>query len=160
MTHDARRTTHRHAHSTHSTRSKLKGKDAASAVVIIVTGAAAARYVFTLAKSKRLQMCHVKIVIKFELKIPRKAHGKQSNWRAGVMDRDETRRDAALMCVKEMQERSWAHTMTLVLRLGDKSDKSPTLMTIFCFLFFLSWCTSIRPGPARILAEWQSGLSK
>lgn len=122
--------------------------------------AAAAKYVFTLAKSKRLQMCHVKIVIKFELKIPRKAHGKQSNWRAGVMDRDETRRDAALMCVKEMQERSWAHTMTLVLRLGDKSDKSPTLMTIFCFLFFLSWCTSIRPGPARILAEWQSGLSK
>lgn len=47
--------------------------------------------------------------------------------------------------------------MTLGLRLGDKSDKSPTLMTIFCFLFrfffffliFFFWCTSIRPGLAQ-----------
>lgn len=48
--------------------------------------------------------------------------------------------------------------MTLRLRLGDKSDKSPTLMTIFCFLFrfffffflfFFFWCTSIRPGLAQ-----------
>lgn len=68
--------------------------------------------------------------------------------------RIQTRRDgrreqlAALMYVKEMQERSWAHTMTLELRLGDKSDKSPTLMTIFCFLFSLFWYSSIRHGPA------------
>lgn len=82
--------------------------------------------------------------------MPRKTHGKQSNWRAGDADPDETRREqlAALMYVKEMQERSWAHTMTLELRLGDKSDKSPTLMTIFCFLFSLFWYSSIRHGPA------------
>lgn len=98
---DAWRTTHRRTdtptqYAQHSTRSKLKGKEAASAVVVIVAG-----MLFpALAKSKWLQMCHVKIVIKFELKIrnmPRKTHGKQNNWRAGGTEREEI---AALMYVE------------------------------------------------------------
>lgn len=90
--------THRHAYLVRTARSKLKGKDAASAVVAIVvaTTTAAARYVFTLAKSKWLQMCHVKIVIKFSPKIrntPWKTQGKQSNRRNGKTDRDGTERN-------------------------------------------------------------------